>query len=58
MVNNKLIYRLAKEAGMPGQTLDTYSQYIVNLDIRFPNAKNSEKHIKTNLLFPKDAPFP
>ena len=33
-INRKLIYRLAKEAGMPRQILDTYFQYIDKLDIR------------------------
>ena len=38
-LNRKLIYRLAKEAGMPKQILETYFQCIDSLDVRFQIGK-------------------
>ena len=38
-INRKLVYKLAKQAGMPKQVLETYFQYIDNLDVRFQIGK-------------------
>ena len=57
-INRKLIYRLAKEAGMPKQILGTYRQYIDNLDIRSKLEKRWENHTETYALFPKGARSP
>ena len=50
-LNRKLIYRLAKEAGMPSQVLDTYYQYIDNSDVRFQIGKTPGGHIGTNVPY-------
>ena len=44
-LSRKLIYALAKEAGMPKKILNTYFAYIDNLDVRFQVGKTlGEKH--------------
>ena len=56
-LNRKLIYKLAKEAGMPRQILETYFQYIDNVDVRFQIGKHSVKPTVMYHPFPKDALF-
>ena len=56
-INRKLIYRLAKEAGMPRQVLDTYFQYIDDLDIRFQIGKTFGKSHIGKCSIPQGCPF-
>ena len=56
-INRELIYKLAKEAGMPKQILETYFQYIDNLDIRFQICKTLGEAHRDTCSIPQGCPF-
>ena len=56
-IKRKLIYRLAKEAGMPKQILETYFQYIYNLGVRFQIGKTLGKAHRDTCSIPQGCPF-
>ena len=51
------MYKLAKEAGMPKQVLDTYFQYIDNLDVRFHIGKTLGEAHRDVASIPQGCPF-
>ena len=56
-LSRKLIYALAKEAGMHKKILNTYFAYIDNLDVRFQMGKTlGEKH-QDQTSIPQGCPF-
>ena len=56
-MNRKLVYKRVKEAGMSKQILETYFQYIDNLDVRFQIGKTLGRKQRDKCSIPQGCPF-
>ena len=56
-INRKLLYKLAKEAGMPTRILEPYFAYIDNLQIRFQIGKTIGSAHRDRCSIPQGCPF-
>ena len=56
-INRTLVYELAQSAGMPKTVLDTYYNYIDNLDVRYQIGKTLGKQHRDKSSIPQGCPF-
>ena len=56
-LNKPLIFKLAKEAGMPDRVLQAYMKYINNIEVRFQIGRTIGKHHQDPASLPQGCPF-